>query len=62
MAKTAFAGVMLEIFSARSMTWMAAFSKETASSRPFGRWDLVAMVETRGSYQEAVEGAGRERR
>ena len=39
---------------------MAAFSKETVLSRPFGRWDLVAMVETRGSYEEAVQGAGRE--
>ena len=39
---------------------MAAFSKETVFSRPFGRWDLVAMVETRGSYEEAVQGAGRE--
>jgi len=53
-AKTAFAGVMLEIFSARSMASMAAFNKETALSRPFGRWDSVAMVETQGSWEETV--------
>ena len=56
-AKTAFAGVMLEIFSARSMASMAAFNKETVFSRPFGRRDSVAMVETEGSYEEAVWGA-----
>lgn len=44
-AKTAFAGVMHEIFSARSMASMAAFNKETALSRPFGRRDSVAMVQ-----------------
>ena len=44
--KTALAGVMLEIFSARSMASMAAFNVETAPSRPVGRWDFVAMVET----------------
>ena len=53
-AKTAFAGVILEIFSARSMASMAAFNKETAFSRSFGRWDSVAMVETEGSYEEVV--------
>ena len=47
-AKTALAGVMLEIFSARSMASIAAFNKETEFSRPFGRWDSVAMVETQG--------------
>jgi len=56
-AKRAFAGVMLEIFSARCMASMAAFNKETAFSRPFGRWDSVAMVETEDSYEEAVGGA-----
>ena len=56
-AKRAFAGVMLEIFSARFMASMAAFSKETAFSRPFGRWDSVTMVETEGSYEEGVRAA-----
>jgi len=55
-AKTALAGVMLEIFSARSMVSMAAFNKETALSRPFGRWDSVAMVGTQGSCEELVGG------
>ena len=58
-AKTALAGVMLEIFSARSMASMAAFNKETVFSRSFGRWDLVVMVETQGSHEKAVRGAGR---
>ena len=31
---------MLEIFSAIFMASMAAFSKETVFSRPFGGWDL----------------------
>jgi len=53
-AKTALAGVILEIFSARSMVSMAAFNEETVLSRPFGRWDLAAMVETQGSCEEAV--------
>ena len=56
-AKTAFAGVILEIFSARSMASMAAFNKETAFSRPFGRWELVVMVETEGSHKGTVRGA-----
>ena len=56
-AKTAFAGVMLEIFSARSMASMAAFNKEMALSRPFGRWELVAMVETQGSREKTVREA-----
>ena len=56
-AKTAFAGVILEIFSARSMASMAAFNKETAFSRPFGRWELVVMVETESSRKETVRAA-----
>jgi len=49
--KTALAGVMLEIFSVRSMASMAAFSVETAPSHLFGRWDLIDVVETtRGRY------------
>jgi len=54
-AKTAFAGVILEIFSARSMAWMAAFNKETASSLPFGRWDLAAMVKKQSNRGEELE-------
>ena len=56
-AKTAFAGVILEIFSARSMASIAAFNKETAFSRPFGRWESVVMVETEGSHKGTVRGA-----
>ena len=54
--KTALAGVMLEIFSARSMALMAAFNAETTPSRPL--WDLVAMAETtkgRRSVQSSRE-------
>jgi len=47
--KTALAGVMLEILSAIFMASMAAFSKETVFSRPFGRCDLGAMVEAQGN-------------
>ena len=50
---------MLEIFSAIFMASMAAFSKETVFSRPFGGWDLEAMVESEGNHEEAVRGAGR---
>jgi len=45
---------MLEIFSAIFMASMAAFSKETVFSRPFGGWDLGAMVEAQGNHEEAV--------
>ena len=44
--KTALAGVMLETSPAIFMASMAAFNVETTPSLPFGRWDLVAMVET----------------
>lgn len=57
MAKTAFAGVVLEIFSARFMASMATFNEDIAFSCPFGRWELVAMVETRCSHKETVGGA-----
>ena len=56
-AKAALAGVMLEIFSARFIASMAAFNKETVFFRPFGRWELVAMVETQGSCEETMRGA-----
>ena len=38
---------------------MAAFSEERAATCSFGRWDLVAMVETQDSREETMEGAGR---
>jgi len=53
--KAALAGVMLENFSARFMTSMAAFSEETAFPRPFGRWDLGVMVEAQGGREEESE-------
>jgi hypothetical protein len=39
---------------------MAVFSEERAPSRPFGLWDLVAMVERQGSCEKAVPREGRE--
>ena len=38
---------------------MAAFS-ESAFSRPFSRWDLVAIVKTQGSWGSGMRGIGRE--
>jgi len=58
--KTALAGVILEIFSARFVASMAAFKEEIEPSRPFGRWDLVVMVEAQGSCKKAVQRADRE--
>ena len=52
--KTALAGVMLETSFARFRVSMATFSKERAPSRPFGRWDLAAMVEMQDSWEKAV--------
>ena len=37
---------------------MAVFNEERALSRLIGRRDLVAMVETQGSCEEAVRRAG----
>jgi len=39
---------------------MAAFSEERAPSLPFGGWDLVVIVGTRGSSEKAVQRAGSE--
>ena len=52
-AKTALAGVMLDIFSARLVASMAAFNEEIAPSLPFG-WESMAMVETRGRWEKVV--------
>ena len=52
--KTALAGVMLEISFARFRASMAILSEERTASRPFGRWDLVAIVGTRDSWEKAV--------
>ena len=59
-SSAALAGGMVEISSARLIASMAAFNEERALSRPFGRWDLVAMVETQGGCKKAVQRAGRE--
>jgi len=53
--KMALAGVTAETSFARFKASMAAFSKERVPSRPFGRWDLVAMVEVRGGCEEEPE-------
>jgi len=45
--KTALAGVMLEISFARFMASMAMFNEEMVPSRPFDRWGLASIVETR---------------
>ena len=58
--KTALAGVTLESSFARFRASMAIFSEERTASRPFGRWDLSAMVEKKGSYEEAVRSMDRE--
>jgi len=56
--KTALAGVMLESSFARFSPLMATSSEERTPSHPFGRLDLSAMVETQGSREKAVRGAG----
>jgi len=57
-SKAALAGVMLETLLARLRASMTAFSEERVPS--FGRWDLVAMVETQGGREETVRRAARE--
>ena len=56
----ALAGVMVDASFARLRASMATFSEERVSSCPFGRWDLVAMVEAQGRDEKAVRRAGRE--
>ena len=53
----ALVGEILEIF-AKFRASMAAFNVEMASSRLLGRWDLVSMVETRGSCERTVQREG----
>ena len=48
---------MVEASLTRFMASMAAFNKERVPFRPFGRWDVVAMVETQGRCEEAVRRA-----
>jgi len=57
-ARTAFAGVISKAFSVQLAASMAAFKKEIVFSRPFGRWELVAMVEAQDGCQGTVRGAG----
>ena len=56
--KTALAGVTLEISFARLRASMARFSVERTPSGPFGRWDLVAIVETQDGWEKATRGIG----
>ena len=56
----AFAGMTLEVSFTRLSVSMAAFSEERVPSCLSGRWDLVAMVETKGGCGEVVRGAGHE--
>jgi hypothetical protein len=37
---------------------MAVFNEERAPSRPFGRWDSVAIIERQGACEEAVQRGG----
>ena len=48
------AGVAFAASFATAMTSMAAFNKERAFSRPFGFWDLVVIVESRGGCERAA--------
>ena len=61
-AKAAWAGVTLDSSFARSRPLMATSSKERIPSRPFGSWDLPAIVEMQGDCEKAVwrEGCGEE--
>jgi len=58
--KAALAGVMLEASFARLRKSMATFSEERALPRPFGRWDLAAMVGMQGGCEKAVQRTGNE--
>ena len=60
--KTALAGVKLEASFATFRVSMSTFSAERTRSRAFGRWELVAMIETQGSREKAVWRAGCEER
>ena len=57
-AKTGFAGVLLVASLARVRASMAIFKAGIALPRPFRRWELSAMVETQGSWEEAVRRKG----
>ena len=52
--QTTLASMMLETSFAKFVTSMAAFNEETAPSRLFRRCDVVAMIETQGSYEGTV--------
>ena len=52
--KTALAGVMLEISFARFEASMSTFKAERTPSRSFGRWEFVAIDETRGICEKVA--------
>ena len=56
--KAALAGAMLEISFARSRALMVASNAEMMPSRSFGCWELVSMVEARGSWEKIVRQEG----
>jgi len=56
--KTALAGVMLDISFARFRVSMVTFSVEMTPFRPFGRWEFVAIVESRGRCEEDAWNTG----
>jgi len=58
--KTALAGAIGETFSARLVSWMAAFNAEVAPSRPPGGWESVVMVGTRNGCERTVRREGQE--
>ena len=59
--KTALAGVILEISFARFEASIATFSEERTPPRPFGRWDLISMTQSKGSRENKTRGGGCER-
>ena len=53
-SKTALTGGMGVAAFAKFRVSMVTFNKERAPSRPFGCWDLAAMVEMQDSWEKAV--------
>ena len=56
----AWAGVAFVASFATVTTPMAAFNKERAFFRPFGFWDLVAIVKARVGCEETLRCGGQE--
>ena len=59
-SKTALAGAMDETFSARLVSWMAAFNAEVAPSCPPGRWESIFMIGTQDGRERTAWHEGHE--